>query len=53
MVIIEAIHTCMVVRGVKESEARMVTSAIRVRDDVRYAFNSLKEEAIKLMFDRR
>jgi len=52
LVIIEAQHMCMKIRGVKESESKMVTSAIRwnnrlISDD---KIEGLKQEALKLIY---
>jgi len=53
MIVIEAKHTCMIIRGVKEHDSVMVTSAIRY-DESKFSgdVSGLKEEALQLIYRR-
>jgi len=46
MVVIEAQHMCMKIRGVKDNNSKMITSAIRYQDGANW--KTLKEESLKL-----
>jgi len=53
MVVIEARHTCMIIRGVREHESTMVTSAIRYdKQSFEKGIGSLKDEALRLIYGR-
>jgi len=49
MVVVEGKHLCMQMRGVKKSNAVMITSAIRTKEDITY-WHSLKEELLSIIF---
>lgn len=50
IVVIEAKHTCMIIRGVKEHDSEMVTSAIRWDKEKVKDIGTLKDEALELIF---
>lgn len=52
IVVIEAKHTCMIIRGVKEHDSEMVTSAIRWDKEKVKDVGTLKDEALRLIFGR-
>lgn len=52
IVVIEAKHTCMIIRGVKEHDSEMVTSAIRWDKEKVKDIGTLKDEALELIFRR-
>ncbi|MEM0139673.1 MAG: GTP cyclohydrolase I [Ferroplasma sp.] len=49
MVIARGQHMCMMMRGVKQESATMVTSAVKYSDRVKQELSSLKDEAIKMI----
>ncbi len=49
MVVVEAQHLCMLMRGIKQHNSKMVTSAIRYADDFEDNWKQLKQEALNLM----
>lgn len=52
MVVIEAQHTCMIIRGAREHESKMVTSAIRYDKNQFDEIIGLKDEALRLIYQR-
>ncbi len=49
MVIVNGKHMCMMMRGVKQENATMVTSAVKYSEKVKNELESLKNEALKMM----
>jgi len=51
IVVIKAKHTCMIIRGVKEHDSEMITSAIKYDENderIKQNWQMIKEEALKL-----
>ena len=51
IVVMKARHTCMIIRGAREHESEMVTSAVKYNENdekISKNWQSLKEEALKL-----
>ncbi|KJE50084.1 hypothetical protein TZ01_01005 [Acidiplasma sp. MBA-1] len=51
MVIVKGKHMCMMMRGVKQENAVMVTSSLKYNPSVKKAVRSLKAEAMKMIGD--
>jgi GTP cyclohydrolase I len=51
MVTAKGQHMCMMMRGVKQEGATMVTSSVKYNDIVKKELESLKSEALKMMGD--
>ncbi len=49
MVTAKGQHMCMMMRGVKQESATMITSAVKYNERVKNNLSSLKDEAIKMM----
>ena len=49
MVTAKGQHMCMMMRGVKQESATMVTSSVKYSGIVRTELESLKNEALKMM----
>ncbi len=49
MVIVRGKHMCMMMRGVKQENATMVTSAVKYSEKIKNELESLKNEALKMM----
>lgn len=53
MVVIEAQHTCMIIRGAREHDSKMITSAIRFdKEYFKDGIDGIKQEALDLIFER-
>ena len=52
MIIIEGQHLCMLMRGIKQTNSIMSTSTIRWDKKEKQEFKTLKEEALKIFFNK-